>query len=179
MNCLCSRAVPNKFNQPHQQPTTRPTMEEQLNSGTTRMRTRAKNATAHPGIAAKDALRARRAPRDPEVIQKERDDKEARREAKAAAEALKVAGERYVEQLDRAATATNKDQMPRRRPVQKGQKKRQHAPSITVSHNPNLLPPNHDAVARTMERVGACIQLRSMHPKKQRSMLEPNMASQS
>ena len=99
------------------------------------MKTRAKNATTHPGIAAKDALRTRRPPRAPEVIQKERDDKQSRKEAKASSEAFKVAGEKYVERLDVAA-ATKKDQMPRHR-AQKGQKKHQHAPSITVSHNAN------------------------------------------
>lgn len=108
-------------------------MEEQLNPGTTRMATRAKNATTRPGLAAKDALRGRRAARAPEVIQKEKDDKRARKEAKATAEALKEAGERYIEQLDAAVVATNKDRIPRHR-IQKCQKKRQHTPSITVSH---------------------------------------------
>jgi 3-oxoacyl-[acyl-carrier-protein] synthase III len=100
------------------------------------MRTRSKNATAHPGIAAMDALRTRRAPRNPELIQKEKNSKQARKEEKAAAKALKVAGEKYVEQLDAVAAATsNSDQIPRHR-VQKGQKKRQHTPSpfVTVSH---------------------------------------------
>jgi len=47
-----------------------------------RTRTRAGNANAHPGTAAKDALRARNPPRDPEVIQKEKADREAKKAAK-------------------------------------------------------------------------------------------------
>ena len=37
-----------------------------------RVRTRAGNAGAHPGTAAKDALRVRNPPRDPDLIQKEK-----------------------------------------------------------------------------------------------------------
>jgi hypothetical protein len=47
-----------------------------------RLRTRPWNANIHPGTAAKDALRARNPPRDPEVIQKEKVEKEAKKEAK-------------------------------------------------------------------------------------------------
>lgn len=47
-----------------------------------RVRTRAGNVNIHPGTAAKDALRARNPPRDPEVIQKERADKETRKTEK-------------------------------------------------------------------------------------------------
>ena len=44
-----------------------------------RPRTRAGNANVHPGTAAKDALRVRNLPRDPEVIQKEKQEKEEKR----------------------------------------------------------------------------------------------------
>lgn len=47
-----------------------------------RLRTRAANANAHPGTAAKDASRARNPSRDPDVIQKEKADKEAKKLAK-------------------------------------------------------------------------------------------------
>ena len=86
------------------------------------MTTRASNATKRPGEAAKDALRVRRAPRAPEVIQMEKDAKKARKDAKAAAEALKATGEVYVERLDAeeaAAAAANKEKVPRER-VRKG-----------------------------------------------------------
>ena len=41
-----------------------------------RVRTRAGNANTHPGTAAKEALRTRNPPRDPEVIRKEKEEKE-------------------------------------------------------------------------------------------------------
>jgi hypothetical protein len=47
-----------------------------------RVRTRTGNANAHPGTAAKDALRVRKPPRDRDIIQQEKDDKEARKAAK-------------------------------------------------------------------------------------------------
>lgn len=47
-----------------------------------RARTRAGNANTHPGTAAKDALRVRNPPRDPDVIQKEKIDKETKKAAK-------------------------------------------------------------------------------------------------
>jgi hypothetical protein len=40
-----------------------------------RLRTRAGNANTHPGRAAKDALRVRNPARDPDTIQKEKDEK--------------------------------------------------------------------------------------------------------
>jgi transposase len=40
-----------------------------------RVRTRAGNANTHPGMAAKEALRVRNPPRDPDTIQKEKDKK--------------------------------------------------------------------------------------------------------
>jgi len=40
-----------------------------------RVRTRAKNANTHPGMAAKEALRVRNPPRDPDTIQTEKDKK--------------------------------------------------------------------------------------------------------
>lgn len=42
---------------------------------TDRVRTRARNANMHPGTAAKEALRVRNPPRNPDTIQKEKDDK--------------------------------------------------------------------------------------------------------
>jgi hypothetical protein len=56
--------------------------QKQAEQDPNRPRTRAKNASAHPGIAAKNALRVRNPPRDPDVIQKEKDDKEAKKIAK-------------------------------------------------------------------------------------------------
>lgn len=47
-----------------------------------RVRTRAGNANTHPGTTAKNALRVRNPPRDPDIIQKEKDDKEAKKMAK-------------------------------------------------------------------------------------------------
>ena len=44
--------------------------------------TQAGNANTHPGTAAKDALRVRNPPRDPEIIQKERAEKEEKKAAK-------------------------------------------------------------------------------------------------
>lgn len=49
----------------------KPTAEPDPN----RLRTRAGNANTHPGTAAKDALRIRNPPRDPDIIQKEKEDK--------------------------------------------------------------------------------------------------------
>jgi hypothetical protein len=62
-----------------------------------RARTRAKNANAHPGIAAKNTLRARNPPRDPEVIQKEKVEKEAKKEAKRKEAEQAQAREDYAE----------------------------------------------------------------------------------
>jgi hypothetical protein len=47
-----------------------------------RVRTRAGNANSHPGTAAKDALRVRNPPRDPDIIQKEKDEKALRKAEK-------------------------------------------------------------------------------------------------
>ena len=47
-----------------------------------RVRTRAGNANTHPGTAAKDALRVRNPPRDPDIIQKEKVEKESKKIAK-------------------------------------------------------------------------------------------------
>jgi hypothetical protein len=47
-----------------------------------RVCTRAGNATTHPGIAAKDALRVRNPPRDPDVVLKEKLEKDAKKVAK-------------------------------------------------------------------------------------------------
>lgn len=47
-----------------------------------RLCTRVGNAVQHPGTAAKDALRVRNPPRAPEIIRKEREDREARKAAK-------------------------------------------------------------------------------------------------
>jgi hypothetical protein len=47
-----------------------------------RPRTRAGNANTHPGTAAKDALRVRNPPRDPDIIQREKAEKEEKKAAK-------------------------------------------------------------------------------------------------
>jgi hypothetical protein len=47
-----------------------------------RVRTRAQNANTHPGTAAKDALRVRNPPRDPDVIHKEKVEKASKKEEK-------------------------------------------------------------------------------------------------
>ena len=66
-----------------------------------RARTRAGNANAHPGTAAKEALRVRNPPRDPDIIQKERAEKVERKAAKQKEEEVAQAREdsalQYVE----------------------------------------------------------------------------------
>lgn len=57
-------------------------MAAPANPDPNRARTRAGNANTHPGTAAKDALRVRNPPRDPEVIQKEKQDKEVKKAEK-------------------------------------------------------------------------------------------------
>lgn len=52
-------------------------------TGSDRLLTRSKNANAHPGTAAKDALRVNAPRRDPAVIQKEKDTQKERKALKA------------------------------------------------------------------------------------------------
>lgn len=91
-----------------------------------RIRTRAKNANAHPGTAAKDALRAWNPPRDPELIQKEKADKTARKAAKQKAleetQAKEDSAKDFVKEYRarKDTEAANEDMaMPRQKP--KGQ----------------------------------------------------------
>lgn len=92
-----------------------------------RPRTRAGNADKHPGINAKNALRAKNPPRDPEVIQKEKVEKEAKKEAKRKEEeqiqAREDSAEKFVEgyRARKDTEALNEAvAIPRRKPT-KGQ----------------------------------------------------------
>jgi hypothetical protein len=81
---------------------------------TRRMVTRAKNATTHPGAAFKEATRAHRAK---EVIQQEKDEKKARKEAEDQRVAKAKAGKRYASRLeveDVQAVSNNEKKIPRR-----------------------------------------------------------------
>ena len=75
-----------------------------------RMRTRASNSNAHPGARAADALRVYR---PKEVIQREKDEKKARKEAKEeqrlTVEANKKAGKKYISQLEAEVAAEAAD----------------------------------------------------------------------
>lgn len=92
-----------------------------------RLRTRSGNANIHPGTDAKNALRARNPPRDPAVIQKERDNKEARKVAKQKAledsQAKEDLATQFVEEYRarKDIEASNEETaMPRQKP-KKGQ----------------------------------------------------------
>jgi hypothetical protein len=67
-----------------------------------RVRTRARNANTHPGTAAKDALRIRNPPRDPDVIHKEKAEKASKKEEKQKIveenQAKEESAARYVEE---------------------------------------------------------------------------------
>jgi hypothetical protein len=87
------------------------------NTGLTRMTTRSKNATTHPGIMAQDVLRTHR---KKEEVEKEKElktaKKEANRKKKADDKARQVAGEAYIAGLKvKEATATEKmEEVPRK-----------------------------------------------------------------
>ena len=77
-----------------------------------RMVTRAKNATTHPGVAFKEAMRAHRAK---DVIQQEKDVKQARKEAEDQRIATAKAGKRYAARLeveDAQALSDNEKKIP-------------------------------------------------------------------
>ena len=59
-----------------------PPPKKQAEQDPNRVHTRAANVNTHPGIAAKNALRARNPPRDSDIIQQEKDYKEAKKIAK-------------------------------------------------------------------------------------------------
>lgn len=84
-----------------------------------RVRTRAKNANTHPGISAKDALRTRNPPRDPDVVQKEKDDKEAKKMLKQKAleetQVREDSAARFVDEY-RARKEAEVSAMPRQNP---------------------------------------------------------------
>ena len=89
-----------------------------------RARTRAGNANRHPGTAAKDALRVRNPPRDPEIIQKERAEKEEKKAAKKKeieqAQAREDSAAQFVEEYraHKDAEASNEAMaIPRRKPT--------------------------------------------------------------
>ena len=80
------------------------------------MVTRAKNATTHPGVAFKEATRAHRAK---EVIQQEKDIKQARKEAEGQRVATAKAGKRYAAHLEKEDAQDlndNKKKIPQSRP---------------------------------------------------------------
>jgi len=88
-----------------------------------RLSTRAGNAKIHPGTAAQNALRARKPPRDPDIIQKEKADKEAKKMAKQKAledaRAKEESATRFVEEYRarKETEASNEDRaMPRQKP---------------------------------------------------------------
>jgi hypothetical protein len=86
---------------------TRNTVQLERTDSPTRMTTRAKNATAHPGAILQDTQRARRSK---EEINQEKElkniQKEAKAQKKAAIAAKKVRGEAYIAQLEDAEDAT-------------------------------------------------------------------------
>lgn len=72
----------------------------------------------HPGTAAMDALRTRQPPRPREVIEKEKADKAATKQAKVAAQERKAAGEKCVAELEveeAAAAVVEENDIPRRK----------------------------------------------------------------
>jgi hypothetical protein len=88
-----------------------------------RVRTRPKNANTHPGTVVKDALRARNPPRDPDIIQKEKADKEGKKMAKQKAledtRAKEESATRFVEEYRarKETEALNDDTaVPRQKP---------------------------------------------------------------
>ena len=102
-----------------------PPPKKQAEQDPNRARTRASNANTHPGIAAKNALRARNPPRDPDIIQKERDNKEAKKiEKQKLHEEMQEREESAThvvkEYRARKDTEALNDNMPRRKP-KKGQ----------------------------------------------------------
>jgi hypothetical protein len=98
-------------------------MESDSNAGPTRMSTRARNATAHPG----NVLRGSRVHRNKEEIEEEKKKKKVKKEGKekrmAEARALKAAGNAFVAQRDMediAATAEMEKNFPRHRNATRG-----------------------------------------------------------
>jgi anthranilate/para-aminobenzoate synthase component I len=92
--------------------------------GLTRMTTRSKNATTHPGTMAQDALRVRRKKED---VAKEKElknaEKEARKEKRMADEARNAQGKVCIAKLkaqEAAAAMDMEKEIPRKRPVTQG-----------------------------------------------------------
>lgn len=88
-----------------------------------RLRTRSGNANIHPGTEAKNALRVRNPPRAPDVIQKERANKEAKKAEKQKAledsQAKEELATRFVEEYRarKDVEASNEETaMPRQKP---------------------------------------------------------------
>lgn len=77
-------------------------MATELEPDPNRVRTRVGNANMHPGTAAKNALRVRNPPRDPEVIHQEKVDKALKKAAKQKAveenKAKEDSAARFVEE---------------------------------------------------------------------------------
>ena len=102
-----------------------PPPKKQAEQDPNRVHTRASNVNTHPGIAAKNALRARNPPKDSEAIQKEKDHKEAKKiekqriheEMQEKEESVMHFVEEYHAQKDAEASNEN---MPRCKPT-KGQ----------------------------------------------------------
>jgi len=99
-----------------------PTMPHNMepDTGLTRMTTRSKNATTHPGIIAQDALRVHR---KKEEVEKEKElknaQKAARRKKRVADEAREAAGRVYIARLkaeEAAAASDMEKEIPRKRP---------------------------------------------------------------
>jgi hypothetical protein len=88
-----------------------------------RVRTRAGNANSHPGTAAKNALRVRNPPRDPDIVQKEKEEKALRKaEKKKIAEetqAMEESAAQFVEEYrarKEAEAQIENAAIPRQRP---------------------------------------------------------------
>ena len=95
-------------------------MSDNAESEVHRIKTRERNAEVRPGKKFKEASRVRQPPRPREVIQKERDDKAAARQAKAEAKLLKAAGEEQATRLEKeqkVLAALEDERIPRRLPV--------------------------------------------------------------
>jgi hypothetical protein len=112
-----------KFVEPGNPPPTMPRNTDP-DTGLTRMTTRSKNATTHPGTMAQDALRVRR---KKEEVAKEKElknaQKEAKKEKRRADEARKAEGKVYIARLkakEAAAAADMEQEIPHKRPVTRG-----------------------------------------------------------
>ena len=99
------------------------TTKAPANPDPNRVRTHAENANTHPGTTAKDALRVRNPLQDPDVIQNEKIEKEAKKTAKQKTieetQAKEESATRFVEEYrarKEAEAINEKATIPRRKP---------------------------------------------------------------